>query len=97
PRLTLVPYTTLFRSPSISISGGTRGQRLWRLSLPPALVLIHRTVRPRQPSLALKYSGAAARISAGGPVCSPRPSQTRVWLPKPRSEEHTSELQSREN
>src|SRR3712207_7210091 len=78
PRSTLFPYTTLFRSPVISI-GAT-----WRMSSSDA-----RGAGPRPP---------AARSYGGDDGPRPAPAHRyRVFSPKAaRSEEHTSELQSRQ-
>src|SRR3712207_8810618 len=80
PRSTLFPYTTLFRSSGVGPSLGGGS-------------LGGDTGASRQ-------AGADARAIGGGPIhagCLPWSSrQTAVRRGRPRSEEHTSELQSRQ-
>src|SRR5690349_23446111 len=79
PRSTLFPYTTLFRSWQASSARSTPS---WTSGWPsPCTSWPARTSRgpPRRPT----WSAA------------PRPLPTRSTSPPPRSEEHTSELQSR--
>src|SRR5690606_40366482 len=83
PRSTLLPYTTLFRSPPNAALTALRG--LCRSLQPPP-------IRPPRTS-ALHRSIAADHR--------PAPRVARAWRrytpAHARSEEHTSELQSREN
>src|SRR5690606_41634778 len=92
PRPTLFPYTTLFRSTSSAASSTTpppRATRPW----------------PAPTADPAATSSPTSRVGPGG--AAPR-SRRRSWPgsspvgsptvpPQPRSEEHTSELQSREN
>src|SRR5258708_25313327 len=81
PRSTLFPYTTLFRSARLAI---TTPQALWQ-----------RWLQGRAPRVGTAYllslttSTARSSSSSGGM----KPSGCRSSRP-PRSEEHTSELQS---
>src|SRR3712207_7415434 len=82
PRSTLFPYTTLFRSSANRLSS--------LVSLPDAA-----SARRRQPSVkstsftcSNSSQSLASAASAASPACPPCSS--------PRSEEHTSELQSRQ-
>src|SRR3712207_7245582 len=83
PRSTLFPYTTLFRSPAIT---PCPYQTFWRDRTPG-------------PSLRSNHaSGMAAARSGGQGCCDVTVGQvmcSRALLAK-RSEEHTSELQSRQ-
>src|SRR3712207_7226771 len=80
PRSTLFPYTTLFRS------------------CPPAAV----TTRPRAAATRPRREGREASSSTSGPSSLARPSTStppstsRSTPAEDRSEEHTSELQSRQ-
>src|SRR5690606_42057451 len=95
PISTLFPYTTLFRSAdAISVP-----QR--KAKAPPRLfchvaLFTARTTSPERPKLAilLKYRVAFCPSSE---MKLRRPMSMRRELPLARSEEHTSELQSREN
>src|SRR5690606_40100077 len=86
PRATLFPYTTLFRSrkgASFSISSGDRAGRLTAL----------RTGWPRSARTSWAATSTATWIwdsAVDAPKCG-------VTTTRGRSEEHTSELQSREN
>src|SRR5207302_10920187 len=85
PRSTLFPYTTLFRSPAVMPGGG--GVPLLRELHPPG----HGCTDHRQPQLRVSlHRGPLVANHEGGQVRLPR-------LEHRRSEEHTSELQSREN
>src|SRR3712207_9007746 len=80
PRSTLFPYTTLFRS-AHRAPPPARGRR--RRGLPPA------APRPR--------AAVRLRPDARGPTApGPREPLGRARRRRPRSEEHTSELQSRQ-
>src|SRR2546427_7975346 len=83
PRSTLFPYTTLFRSRVAAVD-----RRLHAAVADARGTLVERAVQldhldPRDPDL-------SRRAAAGG-----RPGRDRD--PGPRSEEHTSELQSQSN
>src|SRR5947208_10696136 len=80
PRTTLLPYTTLFRSHRRS------------LRLRPRRT-IPRARRPLSLQRALGGGAPRAGLSRGGCELS-RPEAARGALDLPRSEEHTSELQS---
>src|SRR5207302_4362038 len=84
PRSTLFPYTTLFRSPG-SLSG---------FPPHPSAQCPGRNSPPGRQSPLRKPSGPPRQrsfLSGKGKARQP------AWFPKRRSEEHTSELQSREN
>src|SRR5690606_40835885 len=88
PRHTLVPYTTLFRSPA-GPDRSSAGRCAGRSAAADA--------GGRRPALRGAVSAGAARPhgrrrSVPGVFHTPAPDAPRV-----RSEEHTSELQSREN
>src|SRR5690606_41756114 len=95
PNATLLPYTTLFRSLAAHRDLATADRAL----------LVHRRTHPR--SLDVRGDGlamAARRIGAGGggiatvgPVLGGGADGGGGGEQKGRSEEHTSELQSREN
>src|SRR3712207_7872318 len=84
PRSTLFPYTTLFRS-------GERPRRPWRFRLAPhprGLAFgVHREAGPLHPHARLAL--LAGVEGAPNAAC-------RGGVFRPRSEEHTSELQSRQ-
>src|SRR5207302_8655309 len=94
PTPTLFPYTTLFRSPRGRCDGlGDRGRcenfRQWQ-----AANKVHDPIAPDESvkllprRIEMKKSGMTLlRVVKNNPECHP----------PPRSEEHTSELQSREN
>src|SRR3712207_8584604 len=82
PRSTLFPYTTLFRSSPARLTGGH------------ADVLGRLRARAAAPRRQLRLVGVAAALPRGLP-----PARHRLLHPSPRrgrSEEHTSELQSRQ-
>src|SRR3989449_6987654 len=92
PRSTLFPYTTLFRSQAISIAAvvavatanaGNTSQDLKTGFLVGAT--------PRRQQIAILVGALGSALVVGNP----HPAQPRLHLPDPRSEEHTSELQSR--
>src|SRR3712207_6961392 len=83
PRSTLFPYTTLFRSLQHLLGAGLRGDLPDRLRGPG----LGADTALRGPD------GAAAHPRAAGRA---RRLPTRLGLKAPRSEEHTSELQSRQ-
>src|SRR3712207_7551994 len=89
PRSTLFPYTTLFRSFNFGL--------LARVEI--------RFSSPNSPSLSIALSacsllllrlssGSSGRISLDISLVTPHTAAS--WLPPTRSEEHTSELQSRQ-
>src|SRR3712207_7764947 len=81
PRSTLFPYTTLFRSEALKSEEGKPATRRAVLLNPEALTLL----------------GLSARDAAGiRPPAGPPPGSTPVGRVVFRSEEHTSELQSRQ-
>src|SRR5690349_23729724 len=80
PRSTLFPYTTLFRSSATSRPCRARGRRS---SLPESEAKRSRSRAPPSPP----------RIRCPPPR--PCPLRRACRFPRPRSEEHTSELQSR--
>src|SRR3712207_8975578 len=82
PRSTLFPYTTLFRSPD-----SHRRRRTTARSAPSSNARLHR----------LKPQGLGARrLSVEVLVSLTDSPPVREFHPPPRSEEHTSELQSRQ-
>src|SRR5690606_41639564 len=92
PSTPLFPYTTLFRSKSISFA-----------ALPiqaPPLCLLSKAVC-RYCFLAAIYIGAYGkaytRVFLVAASCKYARQSARLWSVRLRSEEHTSELQSREN
>src|SRR5690606_41916812 len=84
PRPTLFPYTTLFRSPKQQERGEHEQKRHEDARGRPENQRAHRTT----------FSAAAMRKSAVTPTAAVT---STVISPSVRSEEHTSELQSREN
>src|SRR3712207_7036405 len=87
PRSTLFPYTTLFRS-----IGGRKAEPAMRAD-PLDVLRAHVRARVHEPP-ALSDGELVERIVSGALVSSveaPQPAARR-----PRSEEHTSELQSRQ-
>src|SRR3546814_5696650 len=89
---TLFPYTTLFRS-----HGSRRFARLRKSSI--LWQLVRRTlspVRPERvegPSFGLAYAGKTGPSTSAGRAVTAKP-RCPSTAPAPRSEEHTSELQS---
>src|SRR3712207_7568470 len=83
PRSTLFPYTTLFRSPALPARGVAQGQARGAELGEGRAAQQARRVRRRG-----RASGHVAALDAGGR------DDRRVG--RPRSEEHTSELQSRQ-
>src|SRR5206468_11861784 len=82
PTSTLFPYTTLFRSRSVqSGSPDSRGHRV--------------DLRHRRPHLRLGRVGCPTDQSAVGPGSRIRRTHRETGVRRHRSEEHTSELQSR--
>src|SRR2546430_10750012 len=81
PRSTLFPYTTLFRSIARRVCQRPSSARPWRPRLAFSQQALEDRERQSEPS--------AARSKLLGP---PTP-----CCPPPRSEEHTSELQSQSN
>src|SRR5690606_41054493 len=84
PLSTLFPYTTLFRSPAVKRhSGGTGNRGPRRFTVP----------------LDKRQGDRTAPISGNGPRDRPDPVHrgSAAGCRAGRSEEHTSELQSREN
>src|SRR5690606_40163840 len=91
PPPSLLPYTTLFRSYPQQNQGASC----------PLLQKRWSTARPPDPSSTSPSSTSTSPASAGTSGASPSRASptarsTRSW-PSARSEEHTSELQSREN
>src|SRR3712207_8214545 len=84
PRSTLFPYTTLFRSEALSRSASDRA--------PNARVLRQRELLPA--SLGVGGVHLRAHQLRGGPAV--EQAGSGGWLQVGRSEEHTSELQSRQ-
>src|SRR3712207_7576172 len=80
PRSTLFPYTTLFRS-----AGPSTTERFPDSRFPRSPIGANRANRASVGSSAIASQLGAARYRYGSPR-----------LPVPRSEEHTSELQSRQ-
>src|SRR5690606_41423086 len=92
----LSPYTTLFRSlvpAEVLRTGAVADPRRGTARVAPAL--------PRRPGslrlCARAGRAAAVRTHPVGAVAGDRARHRGPRLPPPRSEEHTSELQSREN
>src|SRR3712207_8899924 len=83
PRSTLFPYTTLFRSAPRSLRSSDRRARARRRGAPSA------SVRPT------RDSGGDPELDADDPGVAQRPEPVEP-LAADRSEEHTSELQSRQ-
>src|SRR5690606_39815483 len=84
PRSTLFPYTTLFRS---GVGEGVRDRH-------PQQRLAERPVARQRPLVA-QHGGAVGRLDGAVLLDQAQPGQADA-APR-RSEEHTSELQSREN
>src|SRR3712207_8229841 len=82
PRSTLFPYTTLFRSPSSHATAGLDGHNTFQP--------LHRSLRPLD---SLRAAGFH-RWTHDSRVVSAR--RSKAFRPRGRSEEHTSELQSRQ-
>src|SRR5207302_3085288 len=91
PSSTLFPYTTLFRSQRDLSAEPLRGDAAARLEGALHRDRLERGVRPRLPRRAAgpRDEHAAAALAVRGEQGHPGPDG--------RSEEHTSELQSREN
>src|SRR5690606_40384885 len=85
PRPTLFPYTTLFRSADITIAMGFAGHMLIELIQP-----LDNEPSVYQETIALRGYG----FHHAGIACADVDADSRA---NQRSEEHTSELQSREN
>src|SRR5690606_41949162 len=85
PRSPLFPYTTLFRSPN-----GSKSQRFLRPMVSRCNIFVHR--EPVGPVTGLEKGRVDARLPQAAPHGGPADAQEGR-----RSEEHTSELQSREN
>src|SRR5690606_39803353 len=96
PRATLLPYTTLFRSsgasPEDTSAGGSRGSTMATTRPMAQAGAVATEARPRAPAVA---AAPAGRTVPATPVLRGRLlGDGAAGL---RSEEHTSELQSREN
>src|SRR5690606_40988196 len=88
PRLTPFPSTTLFRSQSFADGNERR----------PGRALLARARTPDEPArAAARRAGAAPCVLASAGGIGGGPCATALRRSGPRSEEHTSELQSREN
>src|SRR2546427_8682025 len=85
PRSTLFPYTTLFRSQSVSNVIKELGQVFLNMRLP------HLKAQPLVKGISKKKAVDEARIHAGNA------DHTAASGSRNRSEEHTSELQSQSN
>src|SRR3712207_7262653 len=85
PRSTLFPYTTLFRSALGGPQGGVAGTRRRGRPLRPRLPAAALGAGDKRPRLV--HAGRVRVADASGPAGPPR---------EGRSEEHTSELQSRQ-
>src|SRR5690606_41570561 len=90
PRSALFPYTTLFRSPggTAAILGGTHGNEI--SGVMAATVLVERAVPTKGRLIVIPHANNANVDYDDG-----FRSDVPAWFS--RSEEHTSELQSREN
>src|SRR5690606_40856289 len=82
PRSTLFPYTTLFRSPADGAGNVALDANISITFSEPV------TVGAGAFSLSCTVTGPRTFTVSGGPT---------IFILDPRSEEHTSELQSREN
>src|SRR5438034_4839492 len=82
PRSTLFPYTTLFRSAGCSLAAtvGPEDVRAWRAQ--------HRE------GMVVAYVNCSAAVKAEADYCCTSGNAVAVINALPRSEEHTSELQS---
>src|SRR5207249_12137826 len=89
PKLTLFPYTTLFRSPQISRGRADQLGNLMRMLKFRAINLDHRTGFAKE-NLGSRFHNA--RLSRAG---WPEKQKIPYRAAGRRSEEHTSELQSR--
>src|SRR5690606_42004573 len=96
PRSTPAPYTTLFRSHPAQLQLVSDALLVRRLQEPRAEVTMHLDARADDPVGVLSeafsdfHAGAIGASDCSLPHVTPHPLH-------PRSEEHTSELQSREN
>src|SRR5690606_41696177 len=93
PRTTLFPYTTLFRSPSRSLK--KNGTSMIECSA-PATVQEHQLLEQMHILLVLQQRAMQRRNGLLRIVAAQR-LRRNVLRDQQRSEEHTSELQSREN
>src|SRR3712207_9527440 len=91
PRSTLFPYTTLFRSPPPGLRGHRRLRRARPGARADARPLPLRRLLQREDLVADPARAARALRALGEPA-----RQAAVELRRGRSEEHTSELQSRQ-
>src|SRR5436309_12700933 len=85
PRSTLFPYTTLFRSPALSIASSASNTAGETPEPPTAM-----------PERRANIIARTASVAKRDPTPTARARTARSWYAA-RSEEHTSELQSREN
>src|SRR5690606_41562109 len=91
PISTLFPYPTLFRSQQADHDEGLRGRIVDGHVGPPPAVVVLSPMAPASRSL-----GSALAVAP--PACLPAVATVMIEAPtRVRSEEHTSELQSREN
>src|SRR5690606_41472500 len=96
PRSTLLPYATLFRSSSIDDGDAAAPREVapCRAADAPLSAVGLSLVVSRRRCLCLR----AAEVRLNGVYARRRPARARrAPVPPARSEEHTSELQSREN
>src|SRR3712207_7716226 len=84
PRSTLFPYTTLFRSRPVGDLARAHGT--------PLFVLDEADFRGRAADFAAAFSDADVHYASKAFLCG----QVARWIADDRSEEHTSELQSRQ-
>src|SRR2546422_6294635 len=89
PRSTLFPYTTLFRSALTGISDTDR------VRFPLALLSERRDASRPQSGHSCSVTGTVLEAPAPLIAQVPRASRRRLPASETRSEEHTSELQSR--
>src|SRR3712207_9222077 len=91
PRSTLFPYTTLFRSPRDSATGGSARTAGSTGSPPVASRQVCREVARTSDTGGLRLTGGVAHVADDHVAVAGLAGQQLV-----RSEEHTSELQSRQ-
>src|SRR3712207_8676676 len=89
PRSTLFPYTTLFRSTLVSMAVGASGRTYAQLNYNGGCRVI-------KESMALKERPVVVTKMTAAVFAEPRSIQLKAVEMPERSEEHTSELQSRQ-